>query len=122
MSASRPTSTAAPNADDLPILSCDLEHMLGDWKTTTFVAGLRSTALTAPGVVDGPMNGLAYVEQIPAPSHAPGDIVMIAQSQRSQGTGYPQRDRSRRRKAATPTRNRSAVIEAFRRIEQPTSS
>ena len=39
----------------------------GHWKTTTFVAGLRSTALTAPCVIDGPMNGnafLAYVEQI----------------------------------------------------------
>jgi hypothetical protein len=39
----------------------------GHWKTTTFVAGLRSTALTAPCVIDGPMNGnafLAYVEQM----------------------------------------------------------
>src|SRR6266436_5517637 len=39
----------------------------GHWKTTTFVAGLRSTALTAPCVIDGPMNGnafLAYVEQV----------------------------------------------------------
>ena len=37
----------------------------GHWKTTTFVAGLRSTALTAPCIIDGPMNGnafLAYVE------------------------------------------------------------
>jgi transposase len=29
----------------------------GHWKTTTFVAALRSTALTAPCVIDGPMNG-----------------------------------------------------------------
>src|SRR2546430_8484717 len=29
----------------------------GHWKTTTFVAGLRATALTAPCVIDGPMNG-----------------------------------------------------------------
>src|SRR5262249_786742 len=39
----------------------------GHWKTTTFVAGLRATALTAPCVIDGPMNGnafLAYVEQV----------------------------------------------------------
>ena len=27
------------------------------WKTNTFVAALRSTALTAPCVIDGPMNG-----------------------------------------------------------------
>lgn len=52
----------------------------GHWKTTTFVAALRSTALTAPGVIDGPMNGnafLAYVEQILVPSLNPGDIVVM---------------------------------------------
>ena len=52
----------------------------GHWKTTTFVAALRSTALTAPGVIDGPMNGnafLAYVEQVLAPSLKPGDIVVM---------------------------------------------
>jgi transposase len=52
----------------------------GHWKTTTFVAGLRSTALTAPGVIDGPMNGtafLAYIEQVLTPSLAPGDIVVM---------------------------------------------
>src|SRR6516225_6441730 len=52
----------------------------GHWKTTTFVAGLRSTGLTAPGVIDGPMNGsvfLAYVEQILAPSLKSGDIVVM---------------------------------------------
>jgi transposase len=52
----------------------------GHWKTTTFVAGLRASALTAPCVIDGPMNGnafLAYVEQILAPSLKPGDIVVL---------------------------------------------
>jgi transposase len=52
----------------------------GHWKTTTFVAGLRATALTAPCVIDGPMNGnafLAYVEQVLAPSLKPGDIVVL---------------------------------------------
>lgn len=52
----------------------------GHWKTTTFVAGLRSTALTAPCVIDGPMNGnafLAYVEQVLAPTLKPGDIVVL---------------------------------------------
>src|SRR5258706_5158391 len=42
----------------------------GHWETTTLGAGLRSTALTAPCVIDGPMNGnafLAYVEQVLAP-------------------------------------------------------
>ena len=52
----------------------------GHWKMTTFVAALRSNALTAPGVIDGPMNGnafLAYVEQVLAPTLKPGDIVVL---------------------------------------------
>jgi len=52
----------------------------GHWKTTTFVAGLRVGALTAPCVIDGPMDGLtfsAYVEQILAPTLVPGDVVVM---------------------------------------------
>lgn len=52
----------------------------GHWKTTTFTAGLRSSGLIAPLVLDGPMDGevfLAYVEQLLAPSLQPGDIVIM---------------------------------------------
>ncbi len=52
----------------------------GHWKTTTFVAGLRQDAITAPCVIDKPMNGVifkAYVEQMLAPSLSPGDIVIM---------------------------------------------
>ncbi len=52
----------------------------GHWKTTTFVAGLRANALTAPCVLDGPMNGdafLAYVEQVLVRTLEPGDIVVM---------------------------------------------
>jgi hypothetical protein len=52
----------------------------GHWKTSTFVAGLRCTALTAPCVIDGPMNGnafLADVEQVLAPTLKPGDIIVL---------------------------------------------
>lgn len=52
----------------------------GHWKITTFVAGLRHDALTAPFVIDRAMNGaifLAYVEQCLAPTLAPGDIVVM---------------------------------------------
>ena len=52
----------------------------GHWKTTTFVAGLRTTGLTAPMVLDGAMNGAAfkaYVEQVLVPSLTPGDIVIM---------------------------------------------
>jgi len=52
----------------------------GHWKTTTFVGALRTTGLTAPMVIDGPMNGewfLAYVEQQLIPTLHPGDIVVM---------------------------------------------
>ncbi len=52
----------------------------GHWRTSTFVAGLRMSGLTAPLVLDGAMNGeafLAYVEQILVPTLAPGDIVIM---------------------------------------------
>jgi transposase len=52
----------------------------GHWKTTTFIAGLRTTGLIAPMVLDGAMNGAAfkaYVEQMLAPSLTPNDIVIM---------------------------------------------
>ena len=52
----------------------------GHWKTTTFTAGLRLNGLSAPMVLDGPMNGAAfraYVEQVLVPTLKPGDIVII---------------------------------------------
>ena len=52
----------------------------GHWKTSTFVAALRTSGLTAPLVIDGAMNGevfRAYVEQVLAPTLAPGDIVIM---------------------------------------------
>jgi transposase len=56
----------------------DVPH--GHWKTTTFVAALRVDGLTAPTVVDGPMNGdvfVAYIEQQLVPTLKPGDIVVM---------------------------------------------
>tara|TARA_B100001964_G_C13947027_1_gene471612 strand:+ start:83 stop:706 length:624 start_codon:yes stop_codon:yes gene_type:complete len=52
----------------------------GHWKTTTFVAGLRHDGITAPFVVDRPMNGVifrVYVERILAPTLVPGDMVIL---------------------------------------------
>jgi len=52
----------------------------GHWKTTTFIAGLRAEGLSAPLVVDGPMNGAtfrAYVEQHLVPTLRSGDIVIM---------------------------------------------
>jgi len=53
---------------------------LGDWQTTTFVVGLRHQRLTAPMVVDGPMDGelfLAWVEQFLCSTLQAGDTVIL---------------------------------------------
>jgi transposase len=52
----------------------------GKWQTLTFLAALRCDRLTAPCVIDGPINGAsfrAYVEQVLLPLLAPGDIVVM---------------------------------------------
>lgn len=52
----------------------------GHWKTTTFLAGLRTNGWVAPLVIDGAVNGemfLAYIQQHLAPTLRPGDIVIM---------------------------------------------
>jgi transposase len=52
----------------------------GHWKTTTFVGGLRLGGVTAPMVLDGAMDGpafLAWIEQMLARTLEPGDIVVL---------------------------------------------
>jgi len=52
----------------------------GRWRTLTFLAALRCDRITAPCVIDGPINGVsfrAYVEQFLLPTLANGDIVVI---------------------------------------------
>jgi transposase len=52
----------------------------GHWKTTTFVAGLRLSGMSAPMVLDGPMTGAwfqAYVEQVLVPTLRAGDMVIL---------------------------------------------
>ena len=52
----------------------------GHWKTLTLVAGLRIDGVTAPTVIDGAMDGpafLAYVEQVLAPALRRGDTVFM---------------------------------------------
>lgn len=52
----------------------------GHWATTTFTAGLRHDRIVAPLVLDGPMNGeafLSWVEQFLVPALKPGDIVIM---------------------------------------------
>jgi transposase len=52
----------------------------GHWKTTTFLAALRTTGLTAPLVVDGPINGeifLGWVGDHLVRTLQSGDIVVM---------------------------------------------
>ena len=52
----------------------------GRWKTMTFLAALRHDRLTAPWLIDGPIDGqsfLQYVEEVLVPTLKPGDIVII---------------------------------------------
>ena len=49
------------------------------WQTSTFLAALRVTGLTAPGVFEGAIDGpsfLAYIEQILVPTLHLGDLVI----------------------------------------------
>src|SRR3954454_10502984 len=51
----------------------------GHWNTTTFLAGLRYDGIVAPLVLDGPINGpafLAWVRQFLVPTLQPGQIVI----------------------------------------------
>ena len=52
----------------------------GHWKTLTLIAALRVDGVTAPYVIDGAMDGpafLTYVEQVLAPTLHKGDIVFM---------------------------------------------
>ncbi len=52
----------------------------GHWMTTIFVAGLSIDGLTAPMLLNVPMDGdasLAYVEQVLAPTLTAGDTVVM---------------------------------------------
>jgi transposase len=52
----------------------------GHWKITTFVAALRCNAITAPFVIDEPMNGeifAVYLERCLVPTLHPNDIVVM---------------------------------------------
>ena len=52
----------------------------GHWKTTTLIAGMRSTGVVAPFVIDSQVNRIifeAWVEQALVPELRPGDIVVM---------------------------------------------
>jgi transposase len=72
----------------------------GHWKTMTFIAALRYDHISAPWVIDGPINGelfTLYVEKELAPTLAKGDIVIL--DNLGSHKGKKARDAIRARKA-----------------------
>ncbi len=70
-----PTRGRAPKG-----VRCRGKAPCGHWKTTTFLCALRTDALLAPMVLDGPINGQAFVtwtRQVLAPELRPGDMVVM---------------------------------------------
>ena len=66
----------------------------GHWRTQTFIAGLRIDELSAPWLLDGPMNRAAfdiYLETQLAPTLQPGDVVN-ADNLSSRKSSYAQDD------------------------------
>jgi len=52
----------------------------GHWNTMTFVAALRCDGITAPWVIDGPINGAifqTYVAEVLSPTLRKGDVVIL---------------------------------------------
>jgi transposase len=52
----------------------------GHWQTLTFVAALRHDRITAPWIIDGPVNGgifKIYIRDVLCPTLGPGDIVVM---------------------------------------------
>jgi transposase len=50
------------------------------WQTMTFLAALRHDRITAPWLIDGPINGeafLLYIEKVLVPTLRQGDIVIM---------------------------------------------
>jgi transposase len=51
----------------------------GHWKSSTFIAALRYDQITAPMLLDGPMDGISfveYVQQVLSPELRQGDMVI----------------------------------------------
>ena len=70
----------------------EMDAPFGHWCTQTFIAGLRIDELSAPWLLDGPMNRAAfdtYVETQLAPTLNPGDVV-IADNLSSHKSAYAQ--------------------------------
>ena len=103
----------------------------GHWTTMTFLAALRSDRITAPCVIDGPINGtifLAWVTQFLVPTLKSGDVVIL--DNLGSTKGWPSAVPSGRQgrtccfcppTARTLTRSRWCSPNSRRCCERPTS-
>jgi transposase len=58
---------------------CPAKVPYGHWQTATFIAALRHDRLSAPWLLDGPMDGaafLVYIRKVLCPELQPGDLVI----------------------------------------------
>ena len=90
----------------------------GHWSTTTFIAALPATELTASAVFDGAINGasfLAYLQQILAPTLQLGDIVIldISGATKSLACAEPSKRRAPRCAFCRPTRPTSTQSNSY---------
>src|SRR5690348_3265562 len=77
----------------------------GRWRTLTFLAALRHDRITAPCVIDGPINGTsfrAYIEQFLVPTLSPGDVVVMDNLGSHKSQAVRRLIRARRRQAVLP--------------------
>jgi len=58
---------------------CQAAVPFGHWQTATFIAALRHDRLSAPWLIDGPMNGalfVTYLEKVLGPELRRGDLII----------------------------------------------
>ena len=75
----------------------------GHWLTTTFTGALRLSGLTAPMLLDGPMNRdafEAYVEQVLVPTLVAGDVVILDNLPAHKSVSARTRSRQREQRSA----------------------
>src|SRR3712207_9124508 len=69
---------------------CRIAVPAGHWKTTTVIAGLRTSGLSATALLDGPVTGerfRAYVTQTLLPSLRRGETVSVDNPQAHKSAG-----------------------------------
>lgn len=73
-------ASCPPSASEMIGQRLNAQTPHGHWRTLTFIAALRHDRVSAPWVVDGPINGAIfrrYAETVLVPELKPGDVVIL---------------------------------------------